>query len=280
MKSSDLSLTIVIFIIFIGLYLFNIISVGIKTVEDNWPIYRCNPAVMPFASFFGQDPSENFNYCIQNMQANYLDYLLQPVNYNFSVIGNIVSSITEAINNIRGFFDYLRNMISDIVSSIFSVFLNILIEFQRLTINIKDLFSKLIGILVTLSYTLYSVKPTFESAWSGPPGQIIRFLDTTACFHPNTLIKLKDGEIVKMKDVKINSILKNGSGYICYENSTLIVMRSRENIYEIKNGENNETILVTGNHLIYDKILKQFILVKNLKDNVNKTQIKCDELFV
>ena len=176
MNTSDLSLTIIIILIFVGLYVFNIISVGIKTIKDNWPLYRCNPVIMPFASVFGQDAGENFTYCIQNMQTNYMDYLLQPLNYNFSLIGDIGSSITNAINDVRGFFDYLRNMITDIVGSVFGVFLNILIEVQRLSINIKDLFGKLVGILMSVLWTIDAIPIAFDSAWAGPPGQTIRFL--------------------------------------------------------------------------------------------------------
>lgn len=281
MKSSDLTLTIIIILIFIVLYVFNIISVGIKTIEDNWPMYRCNPVVMPFASYFGQNPMDNFTYCIQNMQTNYMDYLLQPINYNFSLIGNIGNIITDAINDVRGFFDYLRNMITDIISSVFGVFLNILIEVQRLTINIKDLFSKLVGILVAILYTIESVPMTFESAWAGTPGQTIRFLDPgTWCFEPNTLIQLRNGDYVKMKDIKLNSILKNGS-------KVLSVMKisnedehgnQREKMYEIKNGENGETIVVTGNHLIYEKTLRKFVFVKDMHNHSSVSDMQCSEL--
>jgi hypothetical protein len=281
MKSSDLTLTIIIFLIFIGLYIFNIISVGIKTIKDNWPVYRCNPVIMPFASYFGQDPMDNFTYCIQNMQTNYMDYLLQPVNYNFSLIGNIGSTITDAINDVRGFFDYLRNMVTDIISSIFGVFLNILIEVQRLTINIKDLFSKLVGILVSIIYTIESVPITFESAWAGAPGQTIRFLDPgTWCFEPNTLIKLRNGEHVKIKDIKLNSILMNGTKVISVMNISNEDDdgNQREIIYKLENGEKGNPVYVTGNHLVFEKSLKNFVLVKNLKDKTIKTDMKCKEL--
>jgi hypothetical protein len=281
MKSSDLTLTIIIILIFIVLYVFNIISVGIKTIKDNWPLYRCNPVIMPFASYFGQDPMDNFTYCIQNMQTNYMDFLLQPVNFNFSLIGNIAGIITDAINDVRGFFDYLRNMITDIISSIFGVFLNILIEVQRLTINIKDLFSKQVGILASIIYTIEGIPMTFDSAWAGAPGQTIRMLDPgTWCFEPNTLIKLKNGKLVKMKDIKLNSILRNGSKVI----SVMKISNKdkegnqRETIYELNNGEKDESIFVTGNHLVYEKSLKKFILVKELKNNAIKTDRKCKEL--
>ena len=68
MKTSDLTLSILIVIIFIALYIFNIIVVGMKRIKDNWPVYRCQPLIMPFASIFGHETGKNFAFCIQNMQ--------------------------------------------------------------------------------------------------------------------------------------------------------------------------------------------------------------------
>ena len=72
MKGSDIFLAVIIILIFLALYSFNIIAVGMKKIQSNWPQYRCNPTVMPFASHFGQDPMANFTYCIQNMQKNFM----------------------------------------------------------------------------------------------------------------------------------------------------------------------------------------------------------------
>ena len=105
MKTSDITLTIIIFIIFILLYVFNILSVGIKQVSEDWPKYRCNPTIMPFASVFGHDPVSNFTYCIQNMQSNYMGYLMQPLQYNFSVLGGIGGTMTKSINDVRAFIN-------------------------------------------------------------------------------------------------------------------------------------------------------------------------------
>ena len=70
MRSSDISLTITILLIFAGMYLYNILAVGIKNIQGNWPEYRCNPSVMPFAGMFGHEVGSNFTYCIQNMQSD------------------------------------------------------------------------------------------------------------------------------------------------------------------------------------------------------------------
>lgn len=280
MKTSDLSITIFIIIIFIFLYVFNILSVGINKIKDDWPLYRCNPSVMPFASVFGQDTSKNFTYCIQNMQTNYMSYLMQPMMYNLNIIGGIGATITKSINDVRAFFDKIRNFITSIVGSIFSVFLNILIEFQRITINIKDLFGKLIGIMATLLFTLDGSIKTMNSTWAGPPGQLVRAL----CFHPETKLRLKDDSLVSMKDVPLNAVLKNGS----IVNAVMHISNLDEKgncievLYRVKGGEcegsmdeGKNDILVSGSHLIYEPGTKKFIQVEHLLQ-AEQTDIMCD----
>ena len=274
MKTSDVTITIFIILIFILLYVFNVLTVGIKKIKEDWTLYRCNPAVMPFASVFGQDTTSNFTYCIQTMQSNYMSYLMQPLQYNLSVIGDIGANLTNSLNDVRAFFNNIRNFITDIIKSIFSVFLNILIEFQRITINIKDLFNKLIAIMVTIMYTLDGSIMTMNSAWSGPPGQVTRAL----CFHPETKLRLKDNSLVSMKDVPLNAVLKNGS----VVQAVMHISNLDENgngieaLYKVKGGECIDAdILVSGSHLVYDASSNKFIQVEHLL-KAEKTDILCE----
>ena len=62
MKTSDLLNSIFIIAVFIGLYIANILAIGKKNIEKNWPIYRCSPLVMPFANMFGHDTMKNFSW--------------------------------------------------------------------------------------------------------------------------------------------------------------------------------------------------------------------------
>ena len=128
MRTTDLVLTILIILIFIGLYVFNIISIGIQNIKDNWPKYRCNPVVMPFANSFGQDPLTNFTYCVQNMQKSYMSYLLQPVNYSVNLVGNMGGKLTNDLNYARTFISNLRSFITNIIQSVFGVFFNLIID--------------------------------------------------------------------------------------------------------------------------------------------------------
>jgi hypothetical protein len=77
MKTSDLFLTILIFIIFIGLYFFNILAVGAQTIKKNWTKYRCNPMVMPFASMIGP---EGVNVSENLLCSKYAVKIFNPFN--------------------------------------------------------------------------------------------------------------------------------------------------------------------------------------------------------
>lgn len=176
MRSSDITLSILIILIFVGMYFYNILAIGIKNVQDNWPEYRCNPVVMPFAGTFGHDAMENFTYCIQNMQMDFMSYLLSPLDYLMNVMGETTSGFMDALQFIRDFFNVLRNFILSIVQSIFGVFLNILTQFQYLLIKTKDMVSKTIGSVVAMMYILQGGVMTMESGWKGPPGQMVRFM--------------------------------------------------------------------------------------------------------
>lgn len=274
MKSSDIILTIIIIIIFIGLFLFNFLSIGIKNIQNNWPEYRCNPIVMPFASMFGQNAMTNFTFCIQTMQSNYMKYLLQPVNYNLDVVGNLGGVISEAVNSARAFISNLRDFITDIVGNVFGVFLNILIEFQRITVNIKDLIGKFLATILTFGYVMEGTYLTSISTWNGAPGQMVRAI----CFHPNTEISMKNGEKKYIKNIELNDILKNGA---IVDSVMKISNSANEKLYKINSKTNN--ILVTGSHLIYDISLKKYISVLEYYERNKKTckisKVETDTLY-
>ena len=276
MGTNDGALTILIIIIFIILYMFNILAVGLKNIKEDWPKYRCNPMVMPMAGALspdGKSASENFTYCIQTMQKDYMQYLLQPVNYNLNVLGSNASAITDSLNNVRAFFNNLRNMITEVIQNVFGVFLNLVIEFQRITINIKDLFGKTLGIMTTLLYTISGSVMTMESMWNGPPGKTVQAL----CFKPDTLLQTKNGEFVKMEDIKLGEILKNGSKVMANmkihnldENGERI-----QKFYKVSMGEKGEDVYVTGEHLIYNPESKKFEHV-NENQNYKETSVSSD----
>lgn len=256
MKFKDSFLTVSIILIFIGLYLFSIIAVGFKKIEKNWPEYRCNPILMPFAAQFGHDPIENFTHCIGSIQSNMMGFFLQPIHFIVSMLGDFGGVISEAIQKIRELQNFIRKGIAGITGDIFGIFMNILIQFQRLIMGIKDLIGKILGTATVIMYLINSQMLLGESIWGGPIGGVLK----TLCFHPETPLKLKDGSKTTMKDIKLGAILENGSRV----KAVLRIEGGKEHpFYKIYSETLKTYIYVTAEHQIEDPKTHKFIYVQD-----------------
>ena len=223
-------------------------------IRENWPVYRCNPPYW----IFSNNISEDFTYCVQNTQMNMMGYLLQPLNYMVSSLTNVGSGFNESINNIRVMFSSIRDFVSNIIQSVFGVFLNMIVEFQKIIISIKDMVGKMIGIVVTIMYILDGSIKTMKSAWAGPPGQMVKAIGS--CFDSNTRIKLADGKLTKMEDIKVGTELSDGGKVFAV---LKIDNPNNECLYKI--GSSNQDIFVTGDHFVFDKTNKKWVKVKDYK---------------
>ena len=278
MNATNIFYVVIIILIFVLLFLNSSFTFNLNSVKLNWPKHRCNPLVMMFSDSFGHDKNENFAYCIQSMQGNYLSYLLEPLNYSMAIITRIGQSLSKALSSVRHLLSHVRGFLADIINTILGIFSSLIIFIIKFILNLKDILLKLIAVFATLTYTIRGSIYTMNSAWKGPPGQLIRFI----CFHPDTIIKLKNNSLVKMKDIPLNSKLKTGA--IVYSNMKISNVDENNNqvkpLYKVSNGENGDDILVTGTHLIFDPMINNFVEVKDLNGRYPSqiTDIECKEL--
>ena len=243
MKFSDMLFTLLILLAFVGMYVFSIVSVGLKNIKKNWPEYRCNPMAMPLAGQFGFDPIENFTYCITQMQSNAMGFFLQPIHYLMSLMGNLGKDLMEAVNMVRHVIAYIRGMVGNITGDIFAVFMNIIIQIQTIIIKLKDLAMKIVGVMTASMYIIGTSMKLGKSIWAGPIGGIIR----TLCFKDTTPIKLKSGKSVSIKNIHLGDTLYNGATVI----GTLKLKGDKRNpYYKIWSRELEDYIYVTGEHHI------------------------------
>jgi hypothetical protein len=249
-----------------GLYIAGVFYFSqLQEIKNNWATYRCNPMYMILAD----DVDKNFVYCIQNSMSSFMGFILQPITFLTSSMTSMLSGFLNEVNMVRAMFDKIRTLVSSIIESVFGIFLNLIIEFQKIIIGIKDLIGKTIGIMVTLMYILDGSIKTMQSAWNGPAGQLVKALGK--CFHPDTKLKLKNGNIVSMKDLNLGDVLENGS--IVNVTMKLDNKNNPVPLYIIKStGVNEEDIYVTGSHLVFDNNSKKYIPVEKY-DKAIKTEI-------
>jgi len=225
-------------------------------IKAQWPLYRCNPMYM----FLADNVEENFVYCIQSMQTNFMGYLLQPLTFITGSLSTMLGGFMGDIQNIRAMFNKVRTFFSSIIESVFGVFLNLVIEFQRITIGIRDLIGKTIGIMVSMMYMMDGSVKTMKSTWNGPPGQMVRALGK--CFDPSTRVKLANGTIKKMSEIMLGDVLED----LSIVEATMQIDNTIRPVpmYIIRGaGVEDDDIYVTGSHLVYDHSLKKFIKVEN-----------------
>jgi len=262
MNAKDATLAFLIVFIFVIIIIYNITTSKLAYITNNWPEYRCNPIIMPFASYFGHNPSKNFNECIKGIQKSNMGEFLQPVNYAISLAGKTGSQVTESVQGVREFLNYLRNQLHVTIRKIFTVFLGIVQPIQIILVKFRDLTMRLLGAMAVMLYLVDGSNKTVISAWNSDAGGLVR----TLCFHPKTQIKLNNGQMYSMKNIMLGDILENGSEVI-----GVLQLKGGAAYYKIWSKKLNNFIYVTGTHLIENPKTKKFIPVERMAEISKET---------
>jgi len=283
MKLGKWIIAIIIMVCFLIMSILNILAKDLNNIKEEWPKYKCNPLVMPFAGYFGVETSTNFTDCIKDIQTTQMSSILKPFNVVLGSLGSVASSFGTSINSIRTMLSYIREKIMGLVKSIFGAIFVMLTEFSKIIMKIIDLIGKVLGMLVTLIYILDGSMQSMLSIWKGPPGGVIRTV-SGFCFHENTKMKCNGGRFRKPDVKKINEInlgdrLEDGS--IVY--GTMKLKNKGETGYLSKMykfpqmGIDGDDIVVSGSHLILDGN-DEYIYVKDHSKSVEMME-NYEELY-
>jgi hypothetical protein len=142
-----------------------------EDIASDWQNQRCNPKYIPFAGYIthpeGTTPfqytSDNFQYCIQNVENDVAGQAMQPLNFMISGITNMLNIIGNSVQKTREFLNKLRQNIRKIAEDIFHKILNVMIPLQSLLISLKDMLDKTQGILTAGLYTFLGAYDTLKS---------------------------------------------------------------------------------------------------------------------
>jgi hypothetical protein len=206
----------VFFIFFIILILFIIITVfsgvfNIKQVKDDWANKRCQPLIMPFASFFGFDAKENFNFCMGKIFGTHSSNYFGSLTTIFSKFSSVVQSIFNSINSIRNTIATLGGGINVIFQEFTERISNFFFKLRLSGIRLKTLFMRMYAILFSVMYMGLS---GITGMTSFTNTFLFSFLDTF-CFPGDTHITTinQDGSLQQkaIKDIQIGDTLHPGN---------------------------------------------------------------------
>jgi len=237
---------------------------NIKKIKDNWPIYRCNPLFMGLSD----NITEDFGYCVQNMQTDYFSVLIQPMNVIVGGLSSLGTTLNSNIAGISSTISDLRFNITDLFGGVFGMFENIIIIAEKLGFSLIDVIKRVIASLLVTAYGTMSAMDGVGSVANIIVNVGEGKINEVVCFSPQTLLTLQTNEKKKIKHIKLGDILENGSKII-----GILKLTNKDYMYKSKI---NKNIYVTGKH--YVQYNNKFIYVEEHPD-FNKTNKICPIVY-
>jgi hypothetical protein len=199
---------VILLIVMVGIWVLLLGAVDTSEISKNWPQYRCQPTVMPFASFFGHDTSENFNFCLKGIMNNTAGPLLSPI---FTIFGSILGVLANLMNVANS----LRVQFASFLGGINTIFQNFTDRFKQLTFKIQmtaTQMKQLIGRLYATFFALiYMSMSGIRALQNFSNTTLFKFMDTF-CFDPDTPVHIEGKGMIPLKEVKIGDVFeKTGS---------------------------------------------------------------------
>ena len=147
MNSGDVLFTIFIIISFIVLYILSIMETRRKRIKDNWEQYKCNPSIMPFASYYNEDISTttNFTECMATMQNTQTMSFLEPVYGMMDSLTSFGGGLQSEILDIQKSVNVVIGAVNDIFSTFFIMLANILSGIYKILANMKDTTERIVA---------------------------------------------------------------------------------------------------------------------------------------
>jgi hypothetical protein len=176
MGLGDLGNAFLIVLIFTLIQLFITILTSLAQFKKVWNAYKCNPAIMPFASLMGYDPTVVFEECTRETQSSYMSVFLDPIYSSlesFSESGNIFLGILDSLqiglNSQQGESLNIVGNIGDRVN----VFIT---NLNKTFITVADTVSKIGGFMTIIFYLLQTSVDIGKALDRDAPGHILRAL--------------------------------------------------------------------------------------------------------
>ena len=144
---------------------------ALEVIKADWPSYKCNPAIMPFAGFivkpvdksYFEFTTDNFSTCVFDILKYLSEMAVGPFQLVLKILNELVQDLIDGFNALRGLFDNLRSTFTNLFDQIFAAISNLVVEFMYILIKMKDTMSKAMGVLVNALFILFGSFMAMES---------------------------------------------------------------------------------------------------------------------
>lgn len=190
----------------VGIWAFMLSSSNIQQIKENWGENRCKIGVMPFASFYGHDTAENFNYCMKNIFTAESGPLLSPVLQVLSTMIGTISIFVSTLNSIRVQFATLLGGINTIFQNFSDRMKQLTYHIRMSAMRMNSLMKRLYG---TFNAMMFMTISGITAMSSFGDTFLFKFLDTF-CFDPDTPIYVEGKGTIPISEVNMGDELEGG----------------------------------------------------------------------
>lgn len=205
----------ILFIMFVVIVIFGALSFlvssnSIQSIKGNWADYRCNPLIMPFAGLFGENTSQNFEFCMGKIFSTHSQGPISSILMMFGQFTGLLGSVFSSLSSLRVTLASLGGGINVIFQEFTERISNFFFQLRMTSIRIKMLMGRMYAILFSMMYMGTSALTGLSSFTNT---YLFSFLDTF-CFPGETEIHVKNTHgitRVPIQDIKIGDILMPGN---------------------------------------------------------------------
>lgn len=243
----------------LGVYILKA-QLQIQEISRNWPKYRCKPQVMPFASLYGHDTVENFNYCMTNIFNEQSGQTVGPFFKILATFGTVLGTLLGTINNLRLQGASLYGGITQIFTEFSTRMAQLILKINTSFIRIKQLMFR---IQTTMFAIMYMGLSGVNAVTSFGDTALFSFLDFF-CFPPDTPIEVYNSdthilEHIPIGDIRIGHKMANGKQITSkfefdVAGQPMVLLGDR--------------VLVSANHYVRYDALGTFVMAKDHPDSV------------
>ena len=208
--------TVVLALISVVLLIIAIILAQIsnyREIQRNWSTYRCDPAVAPFAEFYGFSLSETLNFCTSEAVREHAGGVIDPIYQGIAKVNGVVDGVYSQVQSIAGgvggLLSGLREFVANFISSMRLLGTRVRMTFIRM----KEIFGRVYGLFISFAYAAISAITFGENLICNP---LVVFLGTITgvdicCFAPDTPIRMADGSTRWISQIRIGDQLAGGA---------------------------------------------------------------------
>jgi hypothetical protein len=186
-------------------------SSNTKEIIENWPKYRCDPTIMPFAALYGHDTAQNFQFCMKDMFNLQADSLLGPFK---GILQGLMASLMTMVKSLMS----MRIQIATLVGGVTKLtrefqdrITQVMFRTQITAARIKFLMGRLFATFYAIIYMGLSGITAVTNFGDTFLFSFLNFL----CFPPETLVEIEGHESpVRIDKLKIGDRFKGAKNQI------------------------------------------------------------------